>query len=363
MGEPNTIKPGAAEYCQPFEALDQDSTDLVGGKNASLGELIKAGAPVPPGFAVTTHFYRRFMDVHDLWELVENELDGVDPDDMDSVKAASEAIQAAIQSQPFPPELAEPLEEAFEDLKDQCGVESPRLAVRSSATAEDLPDASFAGQQDTYLNVQGIDDLEQKVRKCIASLFTGRAISYREENDFDHDDVEISVGVQQLVNAKCSGVMFTLNPQNGDRSKAQIEGNWGLGEAVVSGEVNPDNFLVDKVVLEVVERNISAKSIKTVVVDDGVENQEVAEERQQEPCLTDDELLKLTEYGKKIEKHYGQPQDIEWVIDSDLEFPDNIFVVQSRPETVWSQKEGGREISKVGKDSMEMIKDSLSKTW
>lgn len=348
-------------FCARFEALDNEQIDLVGGKCASLGELTNAGVPVPPGFAVTTAFYREFMEANDLFDLVFEALDGVDPDDTDTATRASQTIREAIESAPFPEHLDQEIATSFEAIKEDCGTDNPRLAVRSSATAEDLPDASFAGQQDTYLNVQGLENLKEKVRQCIGSLFTTRAITYREENDFPHEDVEISVGVQELVVPKSSGVMFTLNPQNGDRSKAQIEGNWGLGEAVVSGSVNPDNFLVDKAVFEIVERNISKKHEMTAVVDGGTDEIDVPEDKQNESCLTDDEILKLTEYGKEIEQHYGQPQDIEWVIDEELEFPDSIYIVQSRPETAWSQE--SRETSLEGDDTLDYISNTLSKTW
>lgn len=351
------------QYTRRFEELGNDAIDLVGGKNASLGEITAAGVPVPPGFAVTTVFYRTFMEENELWDFIEGELAEVDPDDTDTATEASQAIRERIESEPIPEEAEESLEEAWRDLEERTSLEELTSAVRSSATAEDLPDASFAGQQDTYLNVTGLETLKEKVLQCISSLFTTRAITYREENDFDHDDVEISVGVQRLVKAKSAGVMFTINPQNGDRSKVQIEGNWGLGETVVSGSVNPDNFLVDKAVFEIVDRNVSEKAIKTEIVEDGVEETEVDPQMQSQSCLTEDEIFKLTEYGKEIEEHYGDPQDIEWVIDEDLDFPENVFIVQSRPETVWSQKEGGRDISKEGEDAMDMMMDSLSKTW
>ncbi|MFB6354198.1 MAG: PEP/pyruvate-binding domain-containing protein [Halobacteriales archaeon] len=349
--------------CLRFEELDGDQVDLVGGKCASLGELTNAGVPVPPGFAVTTAFYREFMAANDLFDLVFDELAAVDHDDTDTATAASRAIREAIESAPYPDHLEAELDAAYESVREQCGADDPRLAVRSSATAEDLPDASFAGQQDTYLNVRGTEQMKQKVRECISSLFTTRAITYREENGYPHEDVEISVGVQELVVPKCSGVMFTLNPQNGDRSKAQIEGSWGLGEAVVAGEVNPDNFLVDKAVFEIVERNVATKDVKTEVVEGGVENVEVPEERRDESCLTDDEILKLTEYGKEIEQHYGQPQDIEWVIDAEREFPESIYIVQSRPETVWSQEERTTSLSSEGEDTLDYISNTLNKSW
>jgi len=214
------------------------------------------------------------------------------------------------------------------------------VAVRSSATAEDLPDASFAGQQETFLNVKSVNDLLEKTVKCWSSLFTPRAIFYRTEKGFAHEQVLISVGVQKMVNSKAAGVIFTINPVTGDPNQIVIEGNYGLGEAVVSGAVTPDDFVVDKKTLNIVERRISKKTVqylrdpsagKTVHVDVPIDVQE-------QPCISDEEILKLAELAKRIEQHYGKAQDIEWAIDSDLSFPSNIFIVQSRPETVWSLK-------------------------
>jgi pyruvate,water dikinase len=354
---------GSDPYCVTFRNLDNNQIDLVGGKNASLGELTNAGVSVPPGFAVTTQFYRTFMTENDLWDYVQAELDTVEIDDATAATDVSQNIRRAIEDSEIPPNPVSSLEESWQALRQECEVNDPGLAVRSSATAEDLPDASFAGQQDTYLNVHAFADLKTKVKQCISSLFTPRAIAYREKNEFDHDDVEISVGVQKLVNAKCAGVMFTLNPRNGDRSKVQIEGNWGLGESVVSGEVNPDNFLVDKAVFEIVDRNIATKTTKTDVTEDGVEETAIEPDKQDMACITDDEIIQLTEIGKNIEKHYGTPQDVEWVIDSDRRFPTNIFIVQSRPETVWSQKDQDTNVADESEDSLDLMMDTLSKTY
>jgi pyruvate,water dikinase len=215
------------------------------------------------------------------------------------------------------------------------------VAVRSSATAEDLPTASFAGQQDTYLWVQGKEQVIEKVQRCWASLFTPRAVSYRSKNNFPHENVLISVGVQKMVDSKAAGVMFTINPHNGDPSKVVVEGSWGLGETVVSGSVNPDKFVVDKVVMEASEKTISTKHV-ACVYDPGmgrVVNTDVDAEMQCACCLEDHELKELVTMAKEIEKHYGRPMDIEWAIDREGSFPDNMFIVQARPETVWSRRQ------------------------
>jgi pyruvate,water dikinase len=239
------------------------------------------------------------------------------------------------------------------------------VAVRSSATAEDLPDASFAGQQETYLNVKGNDDLLDKVVKCWSSLFTPRAIFYRNEKGFPHEKVLISVGVQKMVNSRAAGVMFTINPVTGDNSEIMIEGNYGLGETVVSGSVNPDDFIVDKKTLAIKSSRIAKKTImymrdpqtgKTVHLD-------VPEAKQKEFCINDDEVLKLATLAKRIEEHYGKAMDIEWAIDKDLPYPQNIFIVQARPETVWSGKtsEGAVSVGEgKGKEELKVAVKGLA---
>jgi pyruvate,water dikinase len=224
------------------------------------------------------------------------------------------------------------------------------VAVRSSATAEDLPGASFAGQQDTFLWVRGCDEVLEKIKLCMSSLFTSRAISYRMKMGFPHDKILISVGVQKMVDARAAGVMFTVNPLNGDPSKVVIEGNWGLGETVVSGICNPDKFVVDKVIM-VIERMVSLKECECIYdpVRGGVIHVDTPPERREIPCIEDQEILELARYAKRVEEYYGCPQDIEWAIDKHKPFPFNIFMVQSRPETVWSQK---RKEPVLGKKSV-----------
>lgn len=316
-------------------ACNADAVDLVGGKNASLGELTDADVPVPRGFAVTTAFYDRFLDDHDLDDRIERHLADVDLSDTQAVEQASRRVREEIKRVPFPEELVTALSSAWDDLRETAGADDPAVAVRSSATAEDLPDASFAGQLDTYLNVRGLESVMEKIQECMASLYTARAVSYRHEQGFDRDAVAISVGVQQLVDARSAGVLFTLNPTTGDRSKIYIEAAWGLGEAVVSGEVTPDSFLIDKPVLDIARRDVKTKREKTVTTDDGVETVPVDLECRDEPAVTDGEIVTLAEYGKRIEDHYGTPQDIEWVIETGT---DTIYILQSRPETSWNDK-------------------------
>jgi pyruvate,water dikinase len=333
-----------------FDDVDKNSLSLVGGKNASLGEMIKAGIRVPPGFAVTTDAYLNFITENGIKDQIYSILSDLDVDDVDALNNASTEVQQLIRNAPMSDEVGEGLRESYSQLCEQCHMEAAPVAVRSSATAEDLPTASFAGQQETYLWVEGKDKVIESVQNCWASLFTPRAVSYRVKNVFAHEKVLISVGVQKMVNSKAAGVMFTLNPTNGDPSKVVIEGSWGLGETVVSGSVNPDKFVVDKVVMETNERTISAKHIECVYDPEKGEvvNADLDSDRQCRCCLDDREIIELVHIAKNIETHYGCAMDIEWAIDKDLSFPENVFIVQARPETVWSQR---KEESVIGKKS------------
>jgi len=328
------------DYILDFEKLDKNSLPLVGGKNASLGEMIKAGIRVPPGFAVTTDSYLEFITEAGIKNKIYDRLADLNPDNVETLNRASRDAQKLIKKAAIPEAVGQAIKEGYLRLCEKCGVESVPVAVRSSATAEDLPTASFAGQQDTYLWIQGSDQVVTHVQNCWASLYTPRAIAYRLKNEFPHEKVLISVGVQKMVNAKAAGVMFTLNPTNGDVSKVLIEGNWGLGETVVSGSVNPDKFVVDKVMLEINERTISTKHIECVfdLKQGKVIDADVDADMQCTCCLTDNEIKMLVRAAKNIENHYGRPMDIEWAIDQDFPFPENMFIVQARPETVWSQR-------------------------
>ncbi|MBW1861137.1 MAG: hypothetical protein JRJ02_02025, partial [Deltaproteobacteria bacterium] len=307
------------DYILNFENIDKGSLPLVGGKNANLGEMIKTGIRVPPGFAVTTESYLRFITETGIKDEISRVLSKVSSD-VKSLDNAGQELKALINSVPIPAGIQDTIKKGYASLGEKCGVEDVPVAVRSSATAEDLPTASFAGQQDTYLWVEGADRVIENVQKCWASLFTPRAISYRIKNNFPHEKVLISVGVQEMVNSKAAGVMFTLNPINGDISKVVIEGSWGLGETVVSGSVNPDKFTVDKVLLEINERTISTKQIECFYDPDREEvvHADVQPERQSKCCLEDMEIKELVAIAKTIESYYGCSQDIEWAIDKDL---------------------------------------------
>ncbi len=325
-----------------FEELRKEDVPIVGGKNANLGEMIKAGIPVPPGFAITAYAYRKFIEgtgiAQKIYGIIQETV--TDMNNPQQYEEASRKIRELIESTPMPKEIEEAIRNAYAQLNMRTNTSEVFVAVRSSATAEDLPDASFAGQQETFLNVKGVDELLEKTVKCWSSLFTPRAIFYRTQKGFPHEKVLISVGVQRMVNSRAAGVMFTIDPVTGDPSKIVIEGNYGLGESVVSGAVTPDDYIVDKKTLKILEKRIGKKTVEYIRDPETGKtvHLEVSPERQAQPCLTDEEIVKLAELGKKIEEHYGKPQDIEWAIERDASFPDNIFIVQSRPETVWSMR-------------------------
>jgi pyruvate,water dikinase len=325
-----------------FEDLRKTDIPSVGGKNANLGEMTSAGIPVPPGFAITAYAYKKFIEETDIaakiYEIIDETV--TDRNDPAQYEVASKKIRELIEATSMPKEIENAVKNAYEELNKRLGLKETFVAVRSSATAEDLADASFAGQQETFLNIRGVKSVLQNTVKCWSSLFTPRAIFYRNEKGFAHEKVFISVGVQKMVNSRAAGVMFTLNPVTGDTTQIVIEGNFGLGEAVVSGSVNPDDFVVDKASMKISEKRLSRKTIQYMrdPKTGHTVHEEVPVEKQQLPCLNDEEIMKLAELAKRIEKHYGKPQDIEWAIDPDIPFPQSILIVQSRPETVWSQK-------------------------
>jgi pyruvate,water dikinase len=304
-----------------LEDIAADDLGSVGGKGASLGELAGAGLPVPPAFVVTAGTYRRFIEAAGIDEALFEAVD-VDPEDSTALAEAESRAKELILGTEFPEELREEVLAAYDELGHEF------VAVRSSATAEDLPDASFAGQQETYLNVTA-EDLLDRVRRCWASLFTQRAIYYRNEQGFDHDVVDIAVVVQAMVDADKSGVMFTSHPSTG-APEAVIEAAWGLGEAVVSGSVSPDNYVLDRTTGDVDEVTVADKKLMHVRDDDTGETveREVGDDRREARVLDDGELDRLLELGERVEDHYDAPQDVEWAIhDSE------VYMLQSRPIT------------------------------
>ena len=325
-----------------FENLRKTDIPSVGGKNANLGELTNAGIHVPPGFAITAFSYKRFIQEtgisSKIYEIIKDTI--TNPNEPKLYETASKKIRELIEATPMPKDIENAIRSTYEELCRKLGIQDVFVAVRSSATAEDLADASFAGQQETFLNVRGVDEVLETTVKCWSSLFTPRAIFYRTEKGFAHEKVFISVGVQKMVNSRAAGVTFTINPVSGDNSQIIIEGNYGLGEAVVSGAVTPDDFVVSKKTMSIVERRLAKKTLQYVRDPNTGKTVHlgVPVDRQDQPCISDEEIIYLAELAKRIEQHYGKPQDIEWAIDRDVPFPSNMFIVQSRPETVWAQK-------------------------
>jgi phosphoenolpyruvate synthase len=321
-----------------FSNIRKEMIDLVGGKGANLGELLSQGIRVPPGFVLTSKAYRYFLDYNNLREKIISIL----KEEKDSATASSR-IKQLILSAEIPPDLEEITLNAYEELVKQVGKEI-LVAVRSSATAEDIESASFAGQQDTYLNVER-SQLFEKIKLVWASLFNERAIEYRKSKGIDPSKMEMAVVIQKMVNSRSSGVMFTLNPANGDRNFIVIESSWGLGEAVVGGMVTPDEVVISKHDLKIVDRRISKKNLKIIYDPHLKANREleIQGKESESPSITDEEAIELAKLAVKIEKHYEVPMDIEWAIDGDLTFPDNVFIVQARPETFWVSKQSRQE--------------------
>ena len=315
-------------YVQKFEDLNKSDIGIAGGKGANLGELTQAGIPVPPGFVVTAETYEKFMEDSGINDKVLDILDQIDINDTKALQAAAEEIKSIIIETPIPDDMVMFIKEAYNQLCQRVGEDDTDVAIRSSATAEDLPEASFAGQQDTFLHVSGDEEVIEYIRKCWASLFEARAIFYREENNFEHSKVLIAVVVQKMAIADKAGVMFTVNPSTGEEI-ALIEGSWGLGEAVVSGDVTPDNYQVDKTNNEIINVTISDKKVMYTNDESGTSVKvDVPEKLRMERVLSDEELIELTEMGKRVQAHYGEPMDTEWAFERD-----NLFLLQARPIT------------------------------
>ena len=345
-----------SDFILNFNEISDADHNRVGGKCASLGDMTQAGVKVPPGFAVTTDAYAKMLSHNGLREEVVALLDSLDMTDVADQERVSNAIQIRFRSHPLPAEIKQAIKDSYSQMNKGMSGDMP-VAVRSSATAEDLPDASFAGQQDTYLWVQGADEVVEKVRDCWASLFTARAIAYRDEHRLGQIEVLMSVGVQKMVNARCAGVAMTLNPLDGDRTRIVIDSSWGLGETVVSGLVTPDNYTVEKVLMEVMDRKISDKHIELVgdaAAGCAIERP-VDDARRHITSLSDQEILAIARLAKQLEVQKGCPQDLEWALDADLPDGENLLALQSRPETVWSQKKKEKPTSNYATGMMGIV--------
>ncbi|WP_373509899.1 phosphoenolpyruvate synthase, partial [Thiocapsa sp.] len=338
------------DYVRWLSELGMDDVPVVGGKNASLGEMIQnlthLGVQVPGGFATTADAYREFLAKDGLDERIQAVLDELDVDDVTALSQAGPRIRGWVMEQPFPAALEAAIDEAFARLTAEAGTAAVSWAVRSSATAEDLPDASFAGQQETFLNVEGLDSIKHRIKEVFASLFNDRAISYRVHQGFEHRNVALSAGIQRMVRSDlaASGVMFTLDTESGFRDAVFITSSYGLGEMVVQGAVNPDEFYVHKPTLAagrpaILRRSVGDKAIRMVY--DGaagtkspVRTEDVPESDRLLFSITDAEIEQLARQAVLIEQHYGRPMDIEWAKDGN---DGKLYVVQARPETVQSR--------------------------
>lgn len=336
-------------YVKKFSEVAAEDVETVGGKCASLGEMLSAGFPVPPGFAVTVDAYEDFRDASRLRDELATIVRGVDASSKASLDAAHKQCQQLILERELPAGINRAIRREYRKLCEHIAAESGQdgvtdvpVAVRSSATDEDGAEASFAGQQETYLWVQGADAVVQKVRECWASLYTPQAIAYRSgmQPAEGAEASRISVAVQLMVDADIAGVAFTVSPTTGDRSIVAINASWGLGEGVVSGEVTPDEYWVRKIGPTIRDIRVGKKTHKYVSASSrqGTEFVDVAAELQEARALDDETVLRLTDLAKKVEKHYGVPQDIEWAIHGT-----SIYLLQSRPETNWKKNSKARK--------------------
>jgi pyruvate,water dikinase len=310
-----------------LEELGQGDNDLVGKKCANLGEMTKLGMRVPPGFAITVDGYRRFMELTGLRDRITEYFATLGLELRHSVAKqieASRASQQMIRETPVPPAIADEITANYRTLCERCGVNDVAVAVRSSGSV------SMPGQMETYLNVQGEHDVVRRVVEVWESTFNTRAIAFRLEKGMPADQAPIGVAVIKMVNAKSAGVVLTVIPTTGDLDRLVVEGNWGLGESVVSGEIDPDNFIVEKAT-QAIEKKISHKTRWVIYNGRGTKKADIPPELRDLPCLDDAEVLEISKVALGVEKYFGAPQDMEWVVEKDLAFPDNLFWVQARP--------------------------------
>ena len=322
-----------------FGEIGRDDVAAAGGKGASLGELLRAGIRVPDGFMVTTAAFREAIGA--LADEIGHRIAALDPADAARLATVTAEIRELVESAPPPAAVSDAIVTGYEGLCGEAGQSDLPVAVRSSATSEDSAEASFAGLQDTYLWVTGAQSVLDHVRRCWASLYSVESVTYRLRRGIPETDLAMAVVVQQMVGSRSSGVMFTRSPQTGDRSVVAIDASWGLGSAVVSGDVTPDSFVVSKVTGEIARRTIAAKTRwhQPDPSGRGVVETDVPTQLQDVPAISDDEIAELVAIARTVEAHYGCPQDIEWAVSRTAPPGENVFLLQSRPETVWANKD------------------------
>jgi len=326
-----------------FDEIGIVDRPTVGGKGASLGELARAGIRVPPGCVVTTAASERFLAAIDPAGSIRREIAKLSADGHAACSRVAAEVRARLEGASMPEELRMSIGAHYAEFHTKTGSaeQSDPVAIRSSATSEDSADASFAGLQDTYLWVRGADSVIEHVRKCWASLYAVESVMYRRRLKLPEQGLAMGVVIQRMIDSRCSGVMFTRSPNTGDRSVVVLEASWGLGSAIVGGEVTPDKYVVGKITGEIISRTVSCKmrQHRPNAAGAGVIDEEVPADQQNAPCLSDDEIHALIDIAKRVERHYGCAQDIEWAIARELPPGENIFLLQSRPETVWAAKD------------------------
>ena len=348
-------------FAKKFDVLNKDMFQECGGKAAHLGELTSLKLNVPSGFCVMAEAFYSHLKRNSLEKPIMKIAQGLNYDDFKDLEQKTGEIRSMIETAEMPPEIEEEILESYQTLL--ADEPEPFVAVRSSVAVKDSLVSSFPGMMDTFHYLRGGGTIITNVKKCWASVWSARAASARQKKGVEHSKAIIAPIVQNMVNARSAGVMFTLNPVNGDPSSVVIEGSWGLGESVVSGAVTPDKFVIDKVLFEMNERTISPKNIECIYDPDKgcVVHADIAPDLQSKACLDDAEIKELVRLAKRIEEHYGCAQDIEWAIDRDFTFPDNVFILQSRAESVWSQRKKEPIIGKKSGYQLLMEK-ALSRT-
>ena len=332
-----------------YDELSGDEFNLVGKKNANLGEMTKAKIPVSPGFALTIYANDLFITETGIKDKLRDLVKSIDKFNLENSRKVSEFAVELIENTPIPASISDQVFEDYKKLCEMSGVENVPVATRSSGAV------SMPGQMETYLNVRGEEDLLKYIKKTWASAYFVEAITYRMDKDMPFI-LNIGVGVPKMVNSRVSGIIFTMNPLNGDRSKISVDVSYGLGEAVVSGLVTPDNYLIDKITLDTITATKGEKKIKMIYREDGstIKEVEVAEEERNKFSINQEELTEICRIAKGIDKYYGKPYDIEFAVDADLPFPQNVIVLQVRPESVWSKKESQAKTAPK-KDVMDRI--------
>lgn len=327
-----------------FDSPDALDVQQVGGKTLGLARMTQEGLSVAPGFAVTTDAHRAFLQGSGINERIGAILLSHDLADQGRLVEVARLIEQEFAAATVADDIASEIGRRYRDLADQLGIPDLSVAVRSSATAEDTVESSFAGEYETFLGIVGVDDVVEHVKRCWGSAFTPHALAYALDRELSPLEVSMAVVVQKTVRALSSGVMFTVSPSTGDRSRIVIEASWGVGLAVVGGEVSPDRFAIDKIKLEVIDKKLGDKRIEYV---DGHTSRPVDQERIAQFCLTDDEAIAIARLGKALERLHKAPQDIEFAVDREIPGPDNIILLQCRPETVWAAKQAAAHTDAV----------------